>query len=55
MFCLKLFLICIYSNNIDKQALSEMQGQCHEYRTLMQVAEVERDKLSELVKVLQSR
>lgn len=42
-------------NNIDKQALAELQSQCQEYRTLYQVAQVERDKFSELVRVLQSR
>lgn len=42
-------------NNIDKQALAELQSQCQEYRTLYQVAQVERDKFSELMRVLQSR
>ncbi|XP_022326302.2 coiled-coil domain-containing protein 13-like isoform X1 [Crassostrea virginica] len=42
-------------NNIDKQAMTELQAQCQEYKTMFQVAQVERDKLSELVRVLQSR
>lgn len=40
---------------IDKKLLSELQSECQEYRTLAQVATVERDKLTELVKVLQRR
>ena len=48
-----LFLNC--RNNIDKQAMTELQAQCQEYKTMFQVAQVERDKLSELVRVLQSR
>ncbi|KAK3106358.1 hypothetical protein FSP39_018431 [Pinctada imbricata] len=43
------------SNNVDKAALAELDGQCREYKTLLQVAEVERDRLSELVKILQKR
>ncbi|XP_048728819.2 coiled-coil domain-containing protein 13-like isoform X1 [Ostrea edulis] len=42
-------------NNIDKQAMTELQAQCQEYKTMFQVAQVERDKLSELVQLLQNR
>ncbi|XP_052092263.1 coiled-coil domain-containing protein 13-like [Mytilus californianus] len=42
-------------NNLDKRAVNELTYQCQEYKTLMQVADVEREKLSELVQVLQKR
>lgn len=40
---------------VDVHALEELQYQCQEYRTVAQVAEVERDKLMDLMKVLQTR
>ncbi|XP_064617596.1 coiled-coil domain-containing protein 13-like [Liolophura sinensis] len=43
------------TNMIDKKLLSELQSECQEYRTLAQVATVERDKLTELVQLLQRR
>lgn len=55
VFLIMLFFFSFSRNNIDKQALAELQSQCQEYRTLYQVAQVERDKFSELVRVLQSR
>ncbi|XP_076093480.1 coiled-coil domain-containing protein 13-like [Mytilus galloprovincialis] len=42
-------------NNLDKRAVNELTYQCQEYKTLMQVADVEREKLSELVQILQKR
>ena len=45
----------IFFSNIDRQALTEIQNQCQEYKTVAQVAEVERDKLMDLMKVLQKR
>ncbi|XP_061166826.1 coiled-coil domain-containing protein 13-like [Saccostrea echinata] len=44
-----------HMSNTDKQAMAELQAQCQEYKTIYQVAQVERDKLSELVKVLEKR
>ena len=45
----------MYCSSVDKQGLTELQNQCHEYKTVAQVAEVERDKLMDLMKVLQHR
>lgn len=42
-------------NNVDKRAVNELTYRCQEYKTLMQVADVEREKLAELVQVLQKR
>ena len=35
--------------------LAQLQYQCQELRTVAQVAEVERDKLNELMKIVQER
>ncbi|XP_060576015.1 coiled-coil domain-containing protein 13-like isoform X2 [Ruditapes philippinarum] len=43
------------SKTVDNEMLGQLQYQCQEYRTVAQVAEVERDKLTELTKMLQSR
>ncbi|KAH3701286.1 hypothetical protein DPMN_076269 [Dreissena polymorpha] len=43
------------SKGMDAQAMAQLQYQCQEYRTVAQVAEVEKDKLAELTKVLQKR
>ncbi|XP_013386677.1 coiled-coil domain-containing protein 13-like [Lingula anatina] len=40
---------------LSKEELSELQAQCQEYKSMYHVAEVERDKLLELVKLLQQR
>jgi membrane-bound inhibitor of C-type lysozyme len=45
----------IFRNNLDKRAVNELTYQCQEYKTLMQVADVEKEKLAELVQVLQKR
>ncbi|KAK3579285.1 hypothetical protein CHS0354_033364 [Potamilus streckersoni] len=42
-------------NNVDRQLLVDLQHQCQEHVTSAKVAEVEREKLMELVQVLQSR
>ena len=39
----------------SKQDKGELERQCQEYRSLAQAAEVERDKLMDLIKVLQRR
>jgi hypothetical protein len=38
-----------------QRAVNELTYQCQEYKTLMQVADVEKEKLAELVQVLQKR
>lgn len=43
------------SKGVDNQMYAQLQYQCQEYHTVAQVAEVERDKLMELMKVLQAR
>jgi len=40
---------------MDQQFVAELQYQCQELRTVAQVAEVERDKLMELMQLLQGR
>ncbi|KAL4228803.1 Coiled-coil domain-containing protein 13 [Mactra antiquata] len=40
---------------VDSQQIAALQYQCQEYKTVAQVAEVERDKLMELMQVLQRR
>ncbi|KAJ8306867.1 hypothetical protein KUTeg_014951 [Tegillarca granosa] len=42
-------------SNAERQMIHSLQNQCQEYRTIMQATEVEREKLSELVQVLQNR
>ena len=39
----------------DRVCVGELQYQCQEYHTLLQAANVERDRLSELVEVTQRR
>ena len=39
----------------DRVCVGELQYQCQEYHTLLQAANVERDRLSELVEVTQKR
>lgn len=43
------------SKPVDSDMVAQLQYQCQEYHTVAQVAEVERDKLMELMKILQSR
>lgn len=44
------------TNNLaDRQTIADLSYQCQEYHTIMQATEVERDRLSELVKVVQER
>ncbi|OWF48709.1 coiled-coil domain-containing protein 13-like [Mizuhopecten yessoensis] len=43
------------NNHADRQAIADLTYQCQEYHTVMQATEVERDRLSELVQVVQNR
>ena len=52
---MNLSIYLFYSNMTDNRVVADLQYQCQEYKTVVQVAEVERDKLSELMKVLQKR
>ena len=48
--------ITVYiDSRLEKSALDELELQCQEYRSLYQAITVERDRLAEFVKVLQSR
>ena len=42
-------------NRADRMRMEELKLQCQEFQSLYQAATVERDKLSELVQVLQQR
>ena len=48
-------LFCFSIGRLDRAALDELQTQCQEFRSLYQATEVERDRLAELVQVMEKR